>query len=169
MIKFFLLKGIFLYFSVSDHAIDLVVNFFFCIVKFLFTKTNFSRCYLDFMSVLLRFCLLLNLLNSLITIRITSFLRLMMLFFLLIEVLLFFSLYVIVFQHSAVSTTIALINCKTFNIYIYIYIIYRNTFLESSQLLILLSLHVSYIFYSCKLCSRQYGFLKQLLFIYCNL
>lgn len=91
------LKDIFL--AVSMPSILFI--FLFCIVNFIFINQSFTISYIDLTSFLQTFSLLFSLLNSLITIR--SFLRLLTIFFVLIEVpLLFFIflpfLYVIVFQ-----------------------------------------------------------------------
>lgn len=96
---------IFLYSSCSDHAIDLVVNFFVTLKTIIHKNTQDLSC----MSFLLRFSLLLKVLNSLITIRITNLIRLDDIFLTDWGVLFF---YVIVFQCGAVSYVIKAVSFK---------------------------------------------------------
>ncbi len=123
-LKFSLKHWIFLYFSGSDQLSIMLLIILFCIVHFLYIKPNFLIRYLDLMSFLQRFYLLLNLSNTSITIRTTSFLRRMMKFFLLIDCCCCCCFYVVfVFSPLLLCVNAVLFRVVFFlacNIYIYI-------------------------------------------------
>lgn len=104
-----LIYSVFIFLSVTMLLILLIISLC-CIVSFLFTKTHFSRCYLDLMSFLLRACSVLKLLNSFNNKNNKVIEAYDDIFH--TELLLFFSplLYIIVFRCSAVPGVFFLLN-----------------------------------------------------------